>query len=190
MKRKRRSFRKKRLALDPKRVVAYDESSAKTNMTRLRGRTFDGQRLVEATPAGHWQTTSMLSSLRLDGTTAAMSLEGPVDRDAFDAYVEQILLPTLKPGDIFLLDNLNVHKSPKAKALIEGAGAQVLFLPPYSPDLNPIEGMWSKAKAILRKIKARTREDLNAAIGTALQSITPDDAAGWFKHCGYVYTQS
>jgi transposase len=190
VKRKRRYFRQKRQGVDARRLVVYDESSAKTNMTRLCGRTFDGKRLVEAIPAGHWRTTSMLSSLRLDGTTAAMSLEGPVDREAFEAYVEQVLLPTLKPGDIFLMDNLNVHKSPRAKALIEGVGAHVWFLPPYSPDMNPIEGMWSKAKAILRRIKARTPEGLEVAIGKALQAITPTDAAGWFKHCGYVYTQS
>jgi transposase len=171
-------------------VVVYDESSAKTNMTRLYGRRFDGRRLVEACPHGYWQTTTMLSSLRLDGATAAMSLEGAVDAPAFEAYVEQVLLPTLKAGDIFLLDNLQVHKSAKVKALIESVGAEIWFLPPYSPDYSPIERMWSKVKAILRKIKARTQPVLETAIGTALAAVTPQDAAGWFKHCGYVYTQS
>jgi len=160
-------------------------------MTRLYGRRFDGQRLVEACPHGHWQTTTMLSSLRLDGTTAAMSLEGAVDGLAFEAYVERVLLPTLHAGDIFLLDNLQVHKSVKVKQLIESVGAEIWFLSPYSPDYSPIENMWSKVKAILRKIKARTQTNLETAIGTALAAVTPKDAAGWFKHCGYnVYTQA
>jgi transposase len=182
---KRRAFRKKRAAVDPSRLVVYDESSAKTNMTRLYARSFDGQRLVEACPHGHWQTTTMLSSLRLDGTTAAMSLEGAVDAPAFEAYVEQVLLPTLHAGDIFLLDNLQVHKSAKVKELIEGVGAEIWFLSPYSPDYSPIENMWSKVKAILRKIKARTQGALEDAIGVALAAVTPQDAAGWFMHCGY-----
>jgi transposase len=167
VKARRHGFRRKRAAIAIRRFVAYDESSAKTNVTRFYGRTFDGQRLVEAVPGGHWRTTTMLASLRVDGTTAAMSLEGAVDRRAFEAYVEQVLLPTLKPGDIFLLDNLNVHKSARVVSLLESVGAHVWFLPPYSPDLNPIEGMWSKAKAVLRKIKPRTPHDLDNAIGTA-----------------------
>jgi transposase len=169
----------------PRRFVFYDESGAKTNMTRLYGRTLDGQRLVDATPHGHWSVTSMLSSFRLDGSTAAMNLEGATDRLAFEAYVEQVLLPTLRPGDIVVMDNLAPHKSPRAAELIHQAGAELWFLPPYSPDFNPIEKMWSKVKAFLRKIKARTEQALERAIAAALRTITPEDAAGWVRHCGY-----
>ena len=158
-------------------------------MTRLYGRTLDGKRLVDATPHGHWSVTSMLSSFRLDGSTAAMTLDGPTDRLAFEAYVEYVLLPTLRSGDIVVMDNLAPHKSPRAAALIQQAGAELWFLPPYSPDFNPIEKMWSKAKGFLRKIKARTEKALQRAIGEALQTITPENAAGWFRHCGYGHTQ-
>jgi transposase len=170
--------------------VVYDESSAKTNMTRLYGRTFDGARLVDACPHGHWKTTTMLSSLRLDGTTAAMTLDGAVDRVVFETYVEQVLLPTLKPKDIFVLDNLPAHKSPKVEQLIESIGAEVWFLPPYSPDYSPIEPMWSKVKGMLRSMKARTQRSLQLAIKKALNSVTSADAQGWFTHCGYRYTIS
>jgi len=186
---KRKEWAKRIVGVDPRRFVFYDESGAKTNMTRLYGRTLDGQRLVDATPHGHWSVTSMLSSFRLDGSTAAMNLDGPTDRLAFDAYVEHILLPTLRPGDIVVMDNLAPHKSPRAAELIQQAGAELWFLPPYSPDFNPIEKMWSKVKAFLRKIKARTEQTLERAIGAALRTITPQDAAGWFRHCGYGHTQ-
>jgi transposase len=189
VKEKRADWQAHRQAQDLKRYVFYDESAAKTNMTRLYGRSFDGERLVEKAPSGHWSTTTMLSSVRLDGTTAAMALEGSVDRSAFEAYVQQVLLPTLKPGDILVLDNLAAHKSPQVQAWVESVGAQVWFLPPYSPDLNPIEAMWSKVKAILRKLKARTQEALLAAIRQALAAVTTADVAGWFAHCGYTSTQ-
>jgi transposase len=188
--RQRRAFQKRRVLIDPDRLVVYDESSAKTNLTRRYGRCFDGRRLVEACPHGHWQTTTILSSLRRDGTHAAMALQGAVDAPAFEAYVEQVLLPTLRPGDLFVLDNLAAHKSAKVKTLIESVGAQLWFLPPYSPDLSPIELMWSKVKTILRTCKARTQSGLESAIGQALAAVTARDAAGWFRHCGYVYMQS
>jgi transposase len=158
-------------------------------MTRLYGRTLGGQRLVDATPHGHWSITSILSSFRLDGSTAAMSLDGPTDRLAFETYVERVLLPTLGPGDIVVLDNLAPHRSPRAMILIQQAGAELWFLPPYSPDFNPIEKMWSKVKAHLRKTKARTQRALEQAIAAALRAITPQDAAGWFRLCGYGRTQ-
>lgn len=119
------------------RLVFLDESGAKTNMTRLYGRSFDGGRLVDATPHGHWCMTTMLSSIRADGTTAAMTIEGATDAEVFAAYVRQILVPTLRPGDIVVMDNLAPHKMPAITAALEAAGAEVRFLPPYSPDLNP-----------------------------------------------------
>lgn len=187
---KRREWSLRIAGVDPKRFVFYDESGAKTNMTRLYGRTLDGGRLVDAVPHGHWSTTSMLSSFRLDGSTAAMTLPGATDRLAFDAYVEQILAPTLRHGDIVVLDNLAPHKSPRAAELIREVGAELWFLPPYSPDLNPIEKMWSKVKAHLRRAKARTTQTLDHAVAKALKAITADDAQGWFRHCGYRYIQA
>jgi transposase len=127
----------------------------------------------------------MLASVRRDGTTAAMTIDGPTTSEVFRAYVEHILVPTLRLGDIVVLDNLSPHKDKAAVALIEAAGAEVRPLPPYSPDLNPIEKMWSKVKASLRRTKARDPDALLAAIGSALAEVTPQDAAGWFASCGY-----
>ena len=129
----------------------------------------------------------MLSSIRIDGTTACMAIEGPTDTEVFRAYVEQVLAPTLQAGDIVVLDNLSPHKSDRTLSLIEQRGAQVLFLPAYSPDLNPIEKMWSKIKACLRSAQARTASALLVAIASALASITPQDAMNWFAHCGYSF---
>jgi transposase len=187
---KRRDWIEKRRGISPDRFVFYDESGAKTNMTRLYGRSFDGERLVDAVPHGHWSTTSMLSCLRLDGSTAAMSLDGATDRVAFETYVERVLVQTLRPGDIVVMDNLAPHKSPHATECIRRAGAELWLLPPYSPDFNPIEKMWSKIKSHLRKAKARTRQALDRAIGRALRSVTAGDAEGWFMSCGYGYMQS
>jgi transposase len=129
----------------------------------------------------------MISSIRLDGTTAAMTVEGATTGEVFRAYVEHILAPTLRPGDIVVLDNLSPHKDAAALARIEAAGAEVRFLPPYSPDFNPIEKMWSKVKALLRSAKARDPESLIAAIGQALSQVSAQDAAGWFASCGYSF---
>jgi transposase len=126
----------------------------------------------------------MISSIRLDGTTASMILEGATDTEVFRAYVEQVLVPTLRPGDLVVMDNLRPHKSPETLALITAVGAEVLFLPAYSPDLNPIEKMWSKVKNHLRSLEARTLEELEKAIAAALAQVTPKDAAGWFASCG------
>jgi transposase len=165
--------------------VFIDEAGAKTNMTRLRGRSPQGQRVHDETPGGHWSTTTMISSIRLDGTTAAMTIKGATTSEVFRAFVEHILAPTLRPGDIVVLDNLSSHKDKPAIALIEQAGAEVRFLPPYSPDFNPIEKMWSKVKALLRSAKARTDEALLEAVGSALARVTSSDAEGWFASCGY-----
>lgn len=154
-------------------------------MTRLRGRAPRGQRLVCHAPSGHWRTTTMISSVRLDGTTACMTIEGATNTEVFQAYVREILVPVLRPGDIVILDNLGAHKNEQTVGLIHQAGAEVRFLPAYSPDLNPIEMMWSKVKALLRKAQARNYPDLLDAIAQALHCVTPQDALGWFAACGY-----
>lgn len=154
-------------------------------MTRLRGRAPRGRRLVTKAPHGHWRTTTMISSVRLDGTTACMTIEGATDTAVFQAYVRSILVPTLRPGDIVVMDNLAPHKNEQTVELIVQAGASVRFLPAYSPDLNPIEMMWSKIKALLRAAEARNAEQLQLAIARALQRVTAQDAAHWFAACGY-----
>ncbi len=154
-------------------------------MTRLRGRSPKGERLVCHAPHGHWRTTTMISSVRLDGTTACMTIEGATNTEVFYAYVREVLVPSLRPGDIVIMDNLGAHKNERTIALIEDAGAEVRFLPAYSPDLNPIEMMWSKVKALLRKAQARNHPDLLVAIASALNAVTPQDALGWFAACGY-----
>ena len=169
-------------------LVFVDESGAKTNMTRLYGRAMAGQRAIDDTPCGHWCTTTMISSVRLDGATACMVVGGATNKEVFQAYVRHILLPTLKAGDVVVLDNLSAHKNKAIRDLIESVGAELWYLPPYSPDLNPIEKMWSKVKAILRTLKARTEESLINAIAKALEAVTADDAKGWFESCGYMNT--
>ena len=168
-------------------MIFLDESGAKTNLSRLYGRAPRHERALGRCPAGHWQTLTMISSIRLDGSTACMALEGTTDTEAFRAYVRQVLVPTLRPGDIVIMDNLSPHKSDHTLKLIAEAGAEVLFLPAYSPDFNPIEMMWSKIKNILRSMEARTLSDLIAAIGQALARITINDAMNWFAHCGYSF---
>ena len=156
-------------------------------MTRLRGRSLKGQRLHAHAPQGHWQTTTMIGAIRLDGSTTCMTIEGATDTEVFRAYVQEILVPALRPGDIVVMDNLSPHKSEPTLALVAQAGAQVLFLPAYSPDLNPIEKMWSKLKAYLRKAEPRTQEALVQAIAAALKTITTQDAQNWFASCGYSF---
>ena len=156
-------------------------------MTRLRGRAPRGQRVHASSPYGHWHTTTMISSIRLDGTTACMTLEGATDTEAFRVYVREVLCPSLRRGDMVVMDNLSPHKSDLTLELIAAAGAEVLFLPAYSPDFNPIEKMWSKVKGLLRSAEARTPADLVTAIGSALARVTPQDALGWFTSCGYSF---
>lgn len=185
MQKARRNWKRCQGNLDSSNLVFLDESGAKTNMTRLRGRAQGGQRCVDEAPHGRWETTTMLSSIRLDGTTACMVIEGATTAEVFREYVRQVLVPTLGPGDIVVLDNLAAHKDAEAHRLIEGAGAQLMPLPAYSPDLNPIEKMWSKVKGLLRNAKARSQESLLRAIAAPLRAITPQDALGWFASCGY-----
>ena len=156
-------------------------------MTRLYGRALRGERVHASAPAGHWQSTTMISSLRLDGSTACMTIGGATDTEVFRAYVAEVLCPTLRPGDLVVMDNLAPHKSEPTIKILTAAGAEVLFLPAYSPDLNPIEKMWSKVKAFLRSTEARTPEALLAAIGCALAQVTAHDALGWFVSCGYSF---
>ena len=156
-------------------------------MTRLRGRAPRGARVHASTPQGHWQTTTMIGSIRLDGSTACMTVNGATDTEVFRTYVRCVLRPTLRPGDIVIMDNLSAHKSELTLELIEQAGALALFLPPYSPDLNPIEKMWSKVKQYLRSAEARTEHDLVRTIGSALASVTAQDAINWFASCGYSF---
>lgn len=184
----RAEHRQSMVNIDPACLVFIDESGAKTNMTRTHGRRFDGQRLFDSVPHGHWCTTTILSSIRLDGTQAAMVIEGPTDSAVFQAYVDAVLALSLRPGDIVVMDNLAPHKTAGVRTAIEAKGAQVWFLPPYSPDFNPIEKMWSKVKSILRKIKARTQSELLDAIAKALRDVTLSDVAGWFQSCGYTQT--
>ena len=172
-------------AWDCGRLVFIDESGAKTNMTRRRGRAARGCRVYDATPHGHWCVRTMISSMRADGMTACMSVDSATDHDVFTIYVREVLLPTLRPGDIVVLDNLPAHKHADATQLIGQAGATVEYLPPYSPDLNPIEKMWSKIKEFLRAAKARTSRALNEAITAAFLTISAADALSWFASCGY-----
>lgn len=166
-------------------LVFLDEAGAKTNMTRLRGRAPRGARVHDHAPHGHWCTTTLVSSIRLDGTTACMALEGPINAEAFIAYVRECLAPALNPGDVVVLDNLSSHKAPEVIACLAEVGARALFLPAYSPDLNPIEKMWSKLKEFLRAAKARTQDALLQAVAAGLATITCGDARGWFASCGY-----
>ena len=156
-------------------------------MTRLRGRALRGERVYAKVPHAHWQTTTMLCSIRLDGSCACMTISGATDTEVFRTYVRSVLQPTLRPGDIVVMDNLSPHKSELTLELIAQAGAQVLFLPPYSPDFNPIELMWSKVKQHLRSAEARTEEELLAAISSALENISAQDAINWFASCGYSF---
>ena len=157
----------------------------KTNMARLRGRAPKGERLRAAVPHGHWKTTTFIGGLRLTGLTAPMVLDGPVNGVWFQAYVDQVLVPTLSPGDVVIMDNLGSHKGPRVRASIEVAGARLLYLPPYSPDFNPIENAFSKLKALLRKAARRTVEGLWTAIGELLDDFTPTQCANFFVNAGY-----
>jgi transposase len=173
------------LDLDPARLVFLDETWTSTNMARLRGRSPRGERLRSPVPHGHWKTTTFVAGLRLSGITAPFVLDGPINREAFQAYVARVLVPELAPGDIVVMDNLGSHKGPAVRAAIEMAGARLLFLPPYSPEFNPIEMVFSKLKALLRKAAERTVEGLWSAIGTLIDTITPDECANFFAAAGY-----
>jgi transposase len=185
VKQQRDDWRAGQPALDPRRLRFVDETWATTQMTRRYGRAPAGQRLVEAVPHGHWKTTTFVAALGVDGLGAPMVVDGAITGELFVAYVEQVLVPTLRPGDIVVLDNLSSHKRAEVRAAIEGAGGTLRYLPPYSPDLNPIEQAFAKLKALLRKAKERTVEGLWAFLGQALDAFAPQECRNYLRHCGY-----
>ena len=183
--RRRVRWKKYQGRIDPSRLVFIDETWAKTNMTRTRGWQRRGEPLHAKTPHGHWRTMTFLAALRNTAITAPWVLDGPIDGEAFLAYVDSVLVPTLKPGDIVVMDNLGSHKGRAVRAAIRAAGARLLFLPPYSPDLNPIEQAFAKLKTLLRKAEARTIEAVTSAIGSILGAFNPHECANYFANSGY-----
>jgi transposase len=183
--RRRAQWIKYQSRIAPERLVFIDETWTKTNMAPLRGWGPRGERLNAKVPHGRWKTTTFVAALRHDRIEAPWVLDGPIDGESFRAYVEKVLLPTLKPGDIVILDNLGSHKGKAVRRLIRSTGAKLIFLPKYSPDLNPIEQVFAKLKHLLRKCAARTVETLCAAIGQLLHAFTPQECANYFKNAGY-----
>lgn len=179
-------WRKKLADDDAHRLVFLDETGAKTNMTRLFARARRGERAADYAPHGHWNTTTLVAAMTHTAAIAPMVLDGPMDGDAFAAYVEQVLIPELPPTAIVVMDNLWAHKAPRIAQLLTDAGAELRYLPPYSPDLNPIEQMWSKVKNHLRGAKARSQSELNDAIAVALRTISSDDTRGFFSAASYL----
>jgi transposase len=171
--------------LDPERLIFIDETGLNTKMARLRGRRRRGERLFASIPHGHWRTTTFVAGLRLSGLDAPMVLDGAMNGEAFLAYVDRILVPALRPGDIVVMDNLGCHKTMGVRVAIEAAGAELRFLPPYSPDFNPIEHAFAKLKALLRKAAARTRDALWEAVAEAVDAFTPTECANHFTAAGY-----
>jgi transposase len=171
--------------MDPACFVFLDETGASTNMTRLRGRAAKGERLLAATPHGHWKTTTFMAGLRQSGVVAPYVLDGPTTGDFFRAYVEQQLAPELRPGDVVVLDNLPAHKVAGVAQAIKAVGATLLYLPPYSPDLNPIEQLFAKLKALLRKAATRTRDALWDEIGRLIERFPPAECRNYIAHSGY-----
>ena len=174
--------------IDPSRLVFIDETWTKTNMAPLRGWAPRGLRLPAKVPHGHWKTTTFLAALRYDRIDAPWLLEGPIDGESFQIYVEKVLVPTLKPDDIVVMDNLGSHKGKAIRQLIRSAAAKLIFLPKYSPDLNPIEQVFAKLKHLLRKAEVRTVEAVCAAIGQLLGAFTPTECANYFRNAGYAPT--
>lgn len=170
------------------RLRFLDEAGATTILTRLYARAVGGSRTSEAVPRNYGASTSMISTIGEAGIEATMIVEGSVDTLVFNAYCEHILRPTLKSGDVIVLDNLGAHRASRIEEITASCGARVIWLPPYSPDFSPIELMWSKVKAYLKKVKARTQEELEAAIKAALETVTVSDCLNWFRHCGYEVT--
>jgi len=173
------------LDLDPEKLVFIDETWTTTNMARKCGRAAKGERLPAGIPHGHWKTTTFVAGLRVSGMVAPMVLDGPINGAWFQAYVEQVLVPTLSPGDIVIMDNLGSHKGACVRKAIEATGATLLYLPPYSPDFNPIENAFSKLKAMLRKAAERTVSALWDRIAALLPEFTPQQCANFFAAAGY-----
>jgi transposase len=185
----RREWAAMQPSLDPASLVFLDETWAATNMARRYGRAPRGQRALDALPHGHWKTTTVVAALRADGITAPLVLDGAINGASFLAYVRQFLAPALRPGDVLVMDNLPSHKVAGVREAIEAAGATLRYLPPYSPDLNPIEQVFAKLKALLRSEAARTVEALWAAIGRLLARFPPAECARYLAHCGYAQSE-
>jgi transposase len=173
--------------MDGERFVFLDETGASTNMTRLSGWAPRGERLVDAAPYGHWKTTTFVAGLRASGIIAPFVLDGPMNGEIFRAYVEQMLAPSLEPGDVVVLDNLPAHKVTGVDEAIRAVGASLLYLPPYSPDLNPIEQFFAKLKALLRKAAARTCDALWDTIGVLLDEFAPEECKSYITNSGYEF---
>ena len=182
---KRQRWISTQVALLADKLVFLDESSINTGMVRLYGRSVSGKRVVDYVPDARFERSTILSSVRLNGDTVPMVFDGSLNGALFKTYIAQFLAPTLKQGDVVIMDNLSSHKVSGVAQAIEAVGATVCYLPPYSPDFNPIELMWSKVKACLRKLKARSKEALEIALANALESITTTEIAAWFEKCGY-----
>lgn len=185
---RRAEWRVWQCGIDPRRLVFLDETWVKTNMTCPRGRSLRGTRLVCQVPHGHWKTTTFLAALRVSGLTAPLVIDGAINGDLFRGWVEQHLVPTLRAGDIVVMDNLNSHKVAGVREAIEGAGAEVLYLPPYSPDLNPIETVFSKFKWLVRSESRRTVDGLWQLCGDISQRFGEPECRNHFQNCGYRYS--
>ena len=186
--RRREQWAERQDQIDPERLVFIDETSTKTNMEPLRGWSPLGARLVAKVPHSHWKTSTFIAALRCDRIEAPWLLDGPVNAAAFKTYVEKVLAPTLRPGDLVIMDNLSSHKGKAIRQAIRKAGAKLFFLPKYSPDLNPIEQVFAKLKHLLRKADARTIETLTAAVGELLGAFTAEECSNYFVKSGYART--
>jgi transposase len=186
----RQQWRAAQAALDPDGLVFVDETWASTAMSRRYGRAPKGERLVGAVPQGHWKTTTFVAALRAGGLDAPLVIDGAMNGDLFVAYVEQVLVPALAPGDVVVMDNLSSHKRARVRQAIEAAGCSLLYLPPYSPDLNPIEHAFAKLKSLLRKAQERTVEGLWSFLGRALDLFEPEECWNYIRHCGYAATST
>ena len=181
----RRLWREEAKQIDSAKLIFLDESGVTTEMTRRYGRAAGGRRVCEGTPGGHWRTLTMLGAIRASGWVATMTIEAATDGDIFLAFLDQVLCPQLRPGDVVVMDNLAAHKVAGVRERVEQSGAQLRYLPPYSPDYNPIEKCWFKVKQLLRAAKARSLPSLEHAVADALAAVTPSNIQACFRHCGY-----
>ena len=182
----RTEWRETQPTLNPGKLIFIDETWTKTNMVRVYGRSKRGTRLIDTTPHGHWKTSTFIAGLREGGLVAPAVFDGAINGDLFLAYVEQVLVPTLTPDDVVVMDNLSSHKKPAVRQAIEDAGASVRFLPAYSPDLNPIEQVFAKLKALLRAMALRTVDALWKALGSIIDCVSPQECLNFIRHAGYI----